>query len=81
MALPTIQSHAEAPTRLAALLGAKATVGYVALDARGSELLFQIVTEWEEKAPIATASNLPFSEWGQPTSSRPAPRPPDADRG
>jgi DNA replication protein DnaC len=40
-------------------------LGYVQLDARGSELLFQIVTEREEKASIATASNLPFSEWGQ----------------
>jgi DNA replication protein DnaC len=39
-------------------------LGYVGLDARGAELLFQIVTEREEKASIATASNLPFSEWG-----------------
>jgi DNA replication protein DnaC len=30
----------------------------------GAELLFQIVTEREEKASIATGSNLPFSEWG-----------------
>jgi len=27
-------------------------------------LLFQIITEREEKASIATATNLPFSEWG-----------------
>ena len=40
-------------------------LGYVQLDARGAELLFQIVTEREEKASIATASNLPFSEWGR----------------
>ena len=33
-------------------------------DARGAELLSQIVTEREEKASIATGSNLPFSEWG-----------------
>ncbi len=39
-------------------------LGYVQLDARGSELLFQIITEREEKASVATASNLPFSEWG-----------------
>ncbi len=32
------------------------------LDARGSELLFQILTELEEKASVALASNLPFSE-------------------
>ncbi|HEX2700141.1 MAG TPA: ATP-binding protein [Acidimicrobiales bacterium] len=31
---------------------------------RGAELLFQIVTEREEKASIAAGSNLPFSEWG-----------------
>jgi DNA replication protein DnaC len=40
-------------------------LGYVQLDGRGSELLFQILTEREEKASIAVASNLPFSEWGQ----------------
>jgi len=40
-------------------------LGYVQLDARGSELLFQIITEREEKGSVAVASNLPFSEWGQ----------------
>jgi DNA replication protein DnaC len=40
-------------------------LGYVCLDARGSELLFQILTEREEKSAVALASNLPFSEWGQ----------------
>jgi len=40
-------------------------LGYVKLDTRGAELLFQIITEREERASIATASNLPFSEWGQ----------------
>ena len=39
-------------------------LGYVQLDARGAELLFQIVTEREERASVALASNLPFSEWG-----------------
>src|SRR3954467_14945390 len=39
-------------------------LGYVQLDPRGSELLFQILTEREEKASVALASNLPFSEWG-----------------
>ena len=34
------------------------------MDPRGAELLFQIITEREEKGSIATASNLPFSEWG-----------------
>ncbi len=40
-------------------------LGYVALDARGAELLFQILTEREERSSVATASNLPFSEWGK----------------
>ena len=38
---------------------------YVQLDTRGAELLFQILTEPEEKASVAIGSNLPFSEWGQ----------------
>jgi DNA replication protein DnaC len=40
-------------------------LGYVQLDTRGAELLFQILTEREERSSIATASNLPFSEWGK----------------
>ncbi|MEJ7716074.1 MAG: IS21-like element helper ATPase IstB [Thermoleophilaceae bacterium] len=39
-------------------------IGYVHLDPRGAELLFQIITAREEKASIACASNAPFSEWG-----------------
>ena len=39
-------------------------LGYVQLEARGSELLFQILTEREEKASVAWASNLPLNEWG-----------------
>ena len=40
-------------------------LGYVQLDTRGSELLFQILTEREEKSSVAVATNLPFSEWAQ----------------
>jgi DNA replication protein DnaC len=40
-------------------------LGYVHLDPRGAELLFQIITDREERASIACASNAPFSEWGQ----------------
>ena len=40
-------------------------LGYVKLDLRGAELLFQILTEREERSSVAVASNLPFSEWGQ----------------
>ncbi len=37
-------------------------LGYVQIDAHGAELLFQIITEREERASVGT--NLPFSEWG-----------------
>lgn len=39
-------------------------IGYVSLDPKGAELLFQIITAREERASIACASNAPFSEWG-----------------
>lgn len=39
-------------------------LGYVQVDPRGAELLFQILTEREERASIAVGTNLPFSEWG-----------------
>jgi hypothetical protein len=40
-------------------------LGYLHLDSRGAELLFQVLTDREEKASVAAASNAPFSEWGQ----------------
>jgi DNA replication protein DnaC len=40
-------------------------LGYVTVDPRGAELLFQVITEREERASIAVASNHPFSEWGR----------------
>ena len=39
-------------------------LGYIQIDFRGAELLFQIITEREERASVAIATNLPFSEWG-----------------
>jgi hypothetical protein len=39
-------------------------LGYVNIDPRGAELLFQIITDREERASIAIGTNLPFSEWG-----------------
>ena len=39
-------------------------LGYVQVDPKGAGLLFQIITEREERASIATGTNLPFSEWG-----------------
>lgn len=50
-------------------------LGYVKLDGRGAELLFQILTERDEKASVATASNLSFSEWAK-SSPTPASSPP-----
>jgi DNA replication protein DnaC len=39
-------------------------LGYVQIDPHGAELLFQIITEREERASIGIGTNLPFSEWG-----------------
>jgi len=38
-------------------------LGYMELDKRGAELLFQVLTEREEKSAIAIASNEAFSGW------------------
>jgi DNA replication protein DnaC len=38
-------------------------LGYMALDKRGAELLFQMLTEREEKTSVAIASNEAFSCW------------------
>jgi len=38
-------------------------LGYLQLDRRGAELLFQVLTEREERSAIAIASNEPFSAW------------------
>ena len=38
-------------------------LGYMVLDRRGAELLFHVLTEREEKASVAIASNESFSGW------------------
>nr|WP_083777819.1 IS21-like element helper ATPase IstB [Segniliparus rotundus] len=38
-------------------------LGYMELDRKGAELLFQVLTEREEKASVAIASNEPFGGW------------------
>ena len=38
-------------------------LGYMELDRRGAELLFQVLTEREEKASVGIASNESFSGW------------------
>jgi DNA replication protein DnaC len=40
-------------------------LGYLSLDAKGAELLFQVLTEREERASVAVATNATFSELGQ----------------
>ena len=40
-------------------------LGYLGLDQKGAELLFQVLTERDERASVAVASNAPFSEWGR----------------
>src|SRR5258708_22760648 len=40
-----------------------AELGYMELDRRGAELLFQVLTEREEKNSVAIASNESFSGW------------------
>jgi hypothetical protein len=45
-------------------------LGCVQIDPRGAELLFQIITEREERASIGLASNLPFSNGARCSPTR-----------
>ncbi|MFI9556305.1 ATP-binding protein [Nonomuraea endophytica] len=38
-------------------------LGYMKLDERGANLLFQVLTEREESASVAIASNETFATW------------------
>jgi DNA replication protein DnaC len=38
-------------------------LGYINLDRRGAELLFEVLTDREEKSSVAVASNEAFSAW------------------
>ena len=38
-------------------------LGYLSLDHRGAELLFEVLTEERRRASIAVGSNEPFSSW------------------
>ncbi|MBB6174268.1 DNA replication protein DnaC [Nocardiopsis mwathae] len=40
-------------------------LGYLELDRRGAEMLFQVLTEREEKNSVAIASNESFGGWGK----------------
>ncbi len=40
-------------------------LGYLQLDRRGAELLFEVLTEREETNSIGVASNEPFSGWAK----------------
>jgi len=48
-------------------------LGYVHLDPRGAELLFQVITEREERASIVDRHKRPLQRMG-PNLHRPAPR-------
>lgn len=45
------------------LVEAADELGYMQLDRRGAELLFQVLTEREEKNSVAIASNESFAGW------------------
>jgi hypothetical protein len=57
----TTSDSAKVERRGAGLL--RRELGYLQLDRRGAELLFQVLTEREERSAIAIASNEPFSSW------------------
>jgi DNA replication protein DnaC len=40
-------------------------LGHLELDRRGSELVFQVLTEREEQSAVAMASNDSFSGWSK----------------
>lgn len=40
-------------------------LGYLELNRRGTEMLFQVLTEREEKSSIAIASNEAFTGWSR----------------
>lgn len=42
-------------------------LGYVSVDPKGAELLFQVLTEREERASVAVASNAPSASGAQPS--------------
>jgi DNA replication protein DnaC len=51
-------------------------LGYMELDRRGAEMLFQVLTEREEKSSIAIASNESFSGLNQDLHRPPTLPPP-----
>jgi hypothetical protein len=54
-------------------------LGYMELDRHGAELLFQVLTEREERSAIAIAFNEPFSGWTKPLPTRASARPSSTD--
>jgi hypothetical protein len=45
--------------------GVSSSTQHLQLDRRGAELLFQVLTEREEKNSVAIASNESFAGWGK----------------
>lgn len=56
---PTLRRSAPGPRALCELL--RQELGYMPLDRRGAEMLFQVLTEREERNSVAIASNELFS--------------------
>jgi hypothetical protein len=54
-------------------------LGYMALDRRSAELLFQVLTEREEKNSVAIASNESFGGWTRPSPTHASAPPSSTD--
>jgi hypothetical protein len=54
-------------------------LGYMELDRRGAELLFQVLTEREERSAVGIASNELFSGWTKPSPTHASARPSSTD--
>jgi DNA replication protein DnaC len=61
---PTTKSSPRpSPATAASICCASMKLGYLVLDQRGAELMFQVLTEREEKNSVAIASNESFGGW------------------
>ena len=61
-ARPVRRAGTGRPTR-ESVHGVPSPTQHMELDRRGAELLFQVLTEREERSAVAIASNEPFSGW------------------
>jgi DNA replication protein DnaC len=40
-------------------------LGYLAFDARGADLLYQVINRRQKRASTVITTNLPFKDWGK----------------